>query len=76
MCRCANRYTMLEGLTLIVLIALAAIGSITLVFAVAYYYTQVFKPIQNEKENAKAETERTQAEYEEADRVIDEALRG
>ena len=32
--------------------------------------------MQNEKENAKAETERTQAEYEEADRVIDEALRG
>jgi uncharacterized protein YpmB len=66
---------MLEGLTLIVLIALAAIGSITLVFASIYYYNEVVKPLKNEKEKAKAEAQRTQAEYEEADRVINEALR-
>jgi hypothetical protein len=67
---------MIEGFVLIILIALAAIGSITLVFAIVYYYTEVTQPKRYEKENIKAETERAQREHEDIDSLIAEALRG
>ena len=61
---------MLESFVIIILIALASIGSITLTLAAAYYYTEIIQPKRYEKEK-----EREKRTHEEIDRVIDEALR-